>query len=127
MLDARGIYFLVAMIVVVSGVGMFIFQLYFAYFKLDCLLKNLPNSYGVDIRKSMLGRDPMSRVFVSANIAMMLVQYKKSIKNGELDQRDYDAIPANLLLCMKLIYFAALVIGWMLISMFVVGKFLGWL
>ncbi|MDZ5432419.1 hypothetical protein T3H00_07050 [Pseudomonas fluorescens] len=127
MFGARNIFFVIALIVIVLGVGLFFVQLYFSYFKLDRVFEVLRNSYGAQIRKPMLGRDPMSRLFLSTNFGIMLVYYKRSIINGELDVADYRNFPSSLLLFIKFMHFSAVFLGGVMVLLFVVGKSIGWL
>jgi hypothetical protein len=127
MFEARNIFFVIALVVIVLGVGLFFVQLYFSYFKLDRVFEVLRNSYGAQIRKPMLGRNPMSRLFLSTNIGIMLVYYKRSIISGELDVADYKNFPSSLLFFIKSIHFLAVFLGGVMILLFIIGKSIGWL
>ncbi len=127
MFGARDFYFATALAVIALGVGLLFAQLYFSYFKLDRIFEILRNSHGAQIRKLLLGKDPISRIFLTNNIGMMIVHYKRSITNGELDALDYGKIPAKLIFYIRLMHFSALFVGIMMVLLFLIGKGTGWL
>jgi len=110
-----------------SGGGVLIAQLYLAYFELENIFYALRNSYGVELRRSLFNRGLLSKMFVVENVAMMLVFYKKSINGGDLSQQDYDSFPPVLKLKLISIYTISVFLGVMMLVLFLLGKYMGWL
>jgi len=127
MLDAEDIYFIFVIVNLASGGGVLIAQLYLAYFELENIFYALRNSYGVELRRSLFNRGLLSKMFVVENVAMMLVFYKKSINGGDLSQQDYDSFPPVLKLKLISIYTISVFLGVMMLVLFLLGKYMGWL
>jgi len=102
-------------------------QLYLAYFRMNEILENLSRSRGVQLRRSMMGKDPFSRFFMLISVSAMLSFYNRSIKGGDLDLEDYSNFPCGLRQMLTISYLTALFAGVLLFTLWGVGKYMGWL
>ena len=102
-------------------------QLYLAYFRMNEILDGLSRSRGVQLRRSMMGKDPFSRFFMLISVSAMLSFYNRSIKGGDLDLEDYTHFPRGLRQIITLSYLTALFAGLLLFTLWGVGKYMGWL
>lgn len=126
--DAETFYFLVGGGIFFCMGFLFIgTQLYLAYFRMDEILENLSRSRGVELRRSIMGRDPFSRFFMLISIAGMLTFHKRSRKGGDLDLGDYENFPRQLGGLIRMSYISALFNGVFLCIIVVIGKCMGWL
>jgi len=127
MYNAEDVFFVIAIIDIGLGIVLFFLQLHFSYFKLDGLFEFLRHSYGIQIRQHLLRKGIASRMFLTMNLGWMLFRYKRSIKNGELDSRDYEGVPSGMRIYIQGIHLVALVLGVVMVVLFVIGKYMGWL
>lgn len=127
MLDAEDVYFVFVIVNLALGCGVLVVQLYLAYFELENIFAALRNSYGIALRKPLVTRGVLSRMFVVGNIAMMLVFHKKSIRGGDLNQQDYDSFSPALKFKLMSIYTISVFLGVMLFVLFLLGKYMGWI
>lgn len=127
MLDAEDIFFILVIFNLVSGCGVLVAQLYLAYFELENIFSALRNSHGVELRRSLFAGGILSRMFVVGNIAMMLVFYERSIRSGDLSRQDYDSFPPALKLNLMAIYIVSVFLGVMMLVLFLLGKYIGWI
>jgi hypothetical protein len=126
--DAQIIYFLFGGGVLFAIGFLFIgTQLYLAYFRMNEILDGLSRSRGVQLRRSMMGKDPFSRFFMLISVSAMLSFYNRSIKGGDLDLEDYTHFPRGLRQIITLSYLTALFAGLLLFTLWGVGKYMGWL
>lgn len=101
--------------------------LFVAYFFAQDIFKCLSNSPAVISRKRTLGWEPIGRFLFISSVGALMIFSRKSIRNGELDAKDYEALPVGLrriILCsnwMMLVLSAIAIIG------VVLGKVNGWL
>ena len=102
-------------------------QLYLAYFRMNEILDGLSRSRGVQLRRSMMSKDPFSRFFMLISVSAMLSFYNRSIKGGDLDLEDYTHFPRGLRQIITLSYLTALFAGLLLFTLWGVGKYMGWL
>ena len=102
-------------------------QLYLAYFRMDEILAGFKRSRGVELRRSIMGRDPFTRFFMLISVGAMLTFHKRSIKGGDLDSEDYKHFPRSLHRMIKLSYMSALFGGALLFVLWAIGKYMGWL
>lgn len=126
MFDAEATFFI---FVIADFTLAFLFvgmQLYFAYFRMNEILSCLSNSRGVQLRRSVMGKDPFTRFFMLICVGSLLTFYKRSLKSGDLDAGDYKSFPGPLRRMIKLSYTAALLGGVLLFVLWGVGKYMGW-
>ncbi|MBP5090538.1 hypothetical protein HUS91_34460, partial [Pseudomonas chlororaphis] len=102
-------------------------QLYFAYFRMNEILSGLSNSRGIQLRRSVMRKDPFTRFFMLISVGGMLTFYKHSLKGGDLDVEDYKNFPGPLRRMIKLSYVAALFGGALLFVLWGTGKYMGWI
>jgi hypothetical protein len=67
------------------------------------------------------------KMFLTMNLSWMLFRHKVSIRNGELDPQDYENIPSALRVYSQGMHLFGFVMGVLMIILFIVGKFSGWL
>lgn len=127
MLDAEDIFFIFVIANFALGFLFIGTQLYFGYFRMNEILRNLSNSRGVELRRSIMGRDPFTRFFMLISVGAMLTFHKRSIKGGDLDSEDYKHFPRSLHRMIKLSYMSALFGGALLFVLWAIGKYMGWL
>jgi hypothetical protein len=58
---------------------------------------------------------------------MMLCFHKRSIKRGDLSQYDYDNFPSKIKFQLRTMHLLSLFLGVMMLVLFAVGKYMGWL
>ncbi|MBF6036094.1 hypothetical protein H8F23_22825 [Pseudomonas sp. P155] len=109
------------------GIVLFFLQLHFSYLKFDRLFEFFRHSCGIQIRQHFLKKGIASRMFLTMNLGWMIFRYKRSISNGELDSRDYEAVPSGLRIYIQGMHLSALVLGVVMVVLFVIGKYMGWL
>lgn len=127
MFEAEDVFFI---LVIASFALAFLFigtQLYFAYFRMNEILSGLSNSRGIQLRRSVMGKDPFTRFFMLISVGGMLTFYKRSLKGGDLDAEDYKNFPDSLRWMIKLSYVAALFGGALLFVLWGIGKYMGWI
>ncbi|WP_339545598.1 hypothetical protein [Pseudomonas sp. RA_35y_Pfl2_P32] len=127
MLDAEDIFFIFVIANFALGFLFIGTQLYFGYFRMNEILRNLSNSRGVELRRSIMGRDPLTRFFMLISVGAMLTFHQRSIKGGDLDAEDYKHFPRSLHQMIKLSYMSALFGGALLFVLWAIGKYMGWL
>jgi len=126
-MSAKDLYFVLVIFNIVAGIAVLVFRLYIANFELAKIIAGVRNSPGVEVYKSYLDRSLLSRSFAVVNVAAIVFFYKKSIKNGRLDEGDYDNFPSSLKFRLKAMYSITLLLGLMMLVLFALGKYCGWL
>ena len=126
-MSAKDVYFVFVIFDLLLGLALLFAQLYFSHFKLDMLVGLLSNSYGVKIRHPFMTMGFGGKMFLTMNLSWMLFRHKVSIRNGELDPQDYENIPSALRVYSQGMHLFGFVMGVLMIILFIVGKFSGWL
>ena len=126
-MSAKDVYFVFVIFDLLLGLVLLFAQLYFSHFKLDMLVGLLSNFYGVKIRHSFMKMGFGGRMFLTMNLSWMLFRHKVSIRNGELDPQDYENVPSALRVYSQGMHLFGFVMGVLMIILFIVGKFSGWL
>ncbi|MFJ5286783.1 hypothetical protein ACIP66_23455 [Pseudomonas sp. NPDC088429] len=101
--------------------------LFVAYFFARDIFEYLSNSPAVISRKRTLGWEPIGRFLFISSVGTLMIFSRKSIRNGELDAKDYEALPVGL---RRIILFSngmMLVLSTIAIIGAVLGKVNGWL
>lgn len=105
----------------------FIGQTYFSYFKIDEILKCLGDSKLVSIRKGFIGSDPFTRMFFVNTVAGMLVFQSLHIKDGAVTREELESVPRLLKFQLRLWAFFLFGFGAYGITLWVLGRCMGWL
>lgn len=100
--------------------------LFFSYFRMSEILEGLSNSEFLRLRKSFMGSDPVSRMFIVISVASVLAFHSRALKSGGLDSSDYKNFPADLKRQIKVTYWLCLIVGGMLFVVVGFGKWMGW-
>lgn len=101
--------------------------LFVAYFFARDIFKCLSNSPAVISRRRTLGWEPIGRFLFISSVGTLMIFSRKSIRNGELDAKDYEALPVGLRRIILFSNLMMLVLSTIAIIGAVLGKVNGWL
>ena len=124
---AKVLYSYCLLIAAVWGVLVLIGQVYFSYRKVDEILQCLGTSRLVSYRKSFIGPDFFSKTFFVNTVVGMFVFQKLYIKEGAVTREELDKVPRRLMRELRLWGFFLIGIGGYAITLWCVGKYVGWL
>jgi hypothetical protein len=101
--------------------------LYTSYTKMDEMLKHLSNCRAIQIRKPLIGKYPLGRLFMMGTIAGVLLTPKLYLKDGGADQDDIKNFPKVLKKIIAIQYCFLVLAGASMFALWGVGKYMGWL
>jgi hypothetical protein len=101
--------------------------LFVAYFFAGDIFKCLSNSPAVISRRRTLGWEPIGRFLFISSVGTLMIFSRKSIRNGELDAKDCEALPVGLRRIILFFNWMMLVLSTIAIIGAVLGKVNGWL
>lgn len=101
--------------------------LFVAYFFARDIFKCLSNSPAVISRKRTLGWEPIGRFLFISSVGTLMIFSRKSIRNGELDAKNYETLPVGLRRMILFSNWMMLVLSAIAIIGVVLGKVNGWL
>ncbi len=101
--------------------------LFVAYFFARDIFEYLSNSPAVISRRRTLGWEPIGRFLFISSVGTLMIFSRKSIRNGELDAKDYEALPVGLRRIILFSNWMMLVLSTIAIIGAVLGKVNGWL
>lgn len=125
--DAEIAFLLSGLVLIVLILLVALAILHVAYFCAADILKNLSNSPAVIARKNLLGWDPLGRFLFISCVGSLFIFSRNSLKNGDLDRKDYERFPAGLRRKIKVVNGLMLVLGVTSIVGVIIGKLKGWL
>jgi hypothetical protein len=125
--DAEIVFLLSGLVLIVLIFLAALAMLYVAYFCAADILKNLSNSPAVIARKNLLGWNPIGRFLFISCVGSLIIFSRNSLKNGDLDKKDYECFPVGLRRKIKIVNGLMLGLGVISIVGVIIGKFKGWL
>ncbi|MGC5702780.1 hypothetical protein J4P02_21485 [Pseudomonas sp. NFXW11] len=108
MCNAKDIYTAGWILVVMSGLVSLVIQVYLGYFKIDEMVRHLARCRVIAIRLPLLGKDPLSRLFMLVSIGSLFAMPHLFLRNGGMDVRDYKNFPLGLKWLINLFQLSAL-------------------
>jgi len=127
MINTEDVYFMFVIFNLAAGIGVLFLKLYIVCFELDKIFSALRGSYGLELYKPFLQMGLLSKIFVVGSISSMIFFYKKSIKTGRLDQGEYENFTPVLKFQLRALYLMSLLLGLMMLVLFALGVWMGWL
>lgn len=124
MLDSYALSWMSVFLLILISLGLW---LYTAYTKMDEILKHLPNCRAVQIKKSLMGKDPFGRLFMMGAIAGVLLTPKLYFKDGGADPEDIKNFPKRLKKVIAIQYGLLVLSGTSMFALWGIGKYMGWL
>lgn len=125
--DAETAFVLSGLVLILLIFLVLLAMLYVAYFCGEDILRNLKNSPAVMARKNLLGWDPFGRFLFISCVGSLFVFARNSLKNGDLNAKDYECFPVGLRRKIKIVHGLMLLLGVTSIVGVIIGRFEGWL
>ncbi|WP_439863413.1 hypothetical protein [Pseudomonas antarctica] len=125
--EARILYSYCLVIAVVWIVLVLIGQVYFSYRKVDEIVQCLGASKLVSYRKHFVGAGFFSKMFLVNTVAGMFIFQRLHIKDGAVTREELDTVPRRLMFELRMWGFFLMGMGGYAISLWGVGKYMGWL
>jgi hypothetical protein len=100
---------------------------YTSYTKMDEMLKHLSNCRAIQIRKPLMGKDPLGRFLMMGTIAGVLLTPKLYLRDGGADPEDIETFPKKLKKVIAIQYSVLVFSGTSMFVLWGVGKYMQWL
>lgn len=110
-------------------VGILVFlviTIYFAYAKLDLMLRHLQNCPAVTIRASLQKGGLFGRLFVLSGVIGVITRPAGYLRDGGASQKDLDNFPHDLKRKLSTLQATGWVLLLLMVVLWVIGKLTGW-
>ncbi|OIN54666.1 hypothetical protein SAMN04515675_3926 [Pseudomonas costantinii] len=125
--DGRTVYMYCVGVLAILVVIVFLAQVYIAYFKVDEIFKCLGSCKLVSYRKGFVGSSFFGRVFFVNAVSGMFVFQRIHINDGAVTREELESVPCKLMRELRLWGFFLMLVGVYAITLWVVGKYMGWI